>query len=213
MTYRMLMAAGALLLCGCQSMQLGMLEKMGHPKREVLVDRVGKARDTQREAQQQFKDALEQFGSVVKYEGGDLEAKYKELDSILQRSEAKANDVHQRIRNVDAVAEALFKEWRQELGQYNSDALRKESEQKWKQTRARYDELMVAMRKAEKTMEPVLRPLRDQVLYLKHNLNARALSAIQSELNRVESDVSSLVKEMNRAIAEADKFIAAMQAE
>ena len=54
---------------------------------------------------------------------------------------------------------------------------------------------------------------RDQVLYLKHNLNARALAAIKGELVKVDAQVDQLVKDMNRSIAEADKFIQSMEKE
>jgi predicted nucleic acid-binding Zn-ribbon protein len=206
-----LMAGALMLLCGCQSMYYGAMEKVGYEKRDIMKSRVAAARDAQDAVKKQFQDALQEFGSVVKYEGGDLEAKYNELNRTLQRSEAKAEAVHNRIDDVEKVAEALFKEWRHELSEYGSESLRKDSEQKMKQTRARYDELMAAMKKAEKTIEPVLTPLRDQVLYLKHNLNARALSSIRNELDRVQSDVSSLVSEMNKSIAEADKFIRSLE--
>jgi hypothetical protein len=73
--------------------------------------------------------------------------------------------------------------------------------------------MLAAMKRAEQRIEPVLKPLRDQVLYLKHNLNARALAAIKGELVKVDAQVDQLVKDMNRSIAEADKFIQSMEAE
>jgi hypothetical protein len=48
------------------------------------------------------------------------------------------------------------------------------------------------------------------VLYLKHNLNALALAVIKGELVKVDAQVDRLVRDMNRSIAEADKFIQAM---
>lgn len=63
------------------------------------------------------------------------------------------------------------------------------------------------MRKAEKTVHPVLETLRDQVLYLKHNLNARAISALKGELNTINSDVNKLIVDMQKSIDEANLFI------
>ncbi|MGD9728669.1 MAG: DUF2959 family protein, partial [Nitrospiraceae bacterium] len=65
----------------------------------------------------------------------------------------------------------------------------------------------------EQRIDPVLRPLRDQVLYLKHNLNAQALSSLKGELVKVDAQVDQLVKDMNRSIAEADKFIQGLEKE
>ena len=55
--------------------------------------------------------------------------------------------------------------------------------------------------------------MQDQVLYLKHNLNARAVAAIKGELVKVDAQVDQLVKDMNRSIAEADKFIQSIDKE
>ena len=63
------------------------------------------------------------------------------------------------------------------------------------------------MRKAESRMAPILTAFQDNVLYLKHNLNASAIGALQGELNEIQGDVQQLIQEMNAAIAESDAFI------
>lgn len=211
---RSMLSAGLLVvacaLAGCQSAYYGTMKKLGYEKRDILVSDVKKARGAQDEAKKQFASALEEFTSVLGSPGGDLEAKYKKLEGVLKRSESRAEAVHTRVREVERVASALFREWKSELGQYSSASLRQSSEDQLRATERRYDDLMLAMKKAESRIEPVLKVLRDQVLFLKHNLNAQAIAAIKNEIVRVESDVSALVKELESAIAEADKFIAAM---
>ncbi|MBU4460966.1 MAG: DUF2959 domain-containing protein [Verrucomicrobia bacterium] len=202
--------AAACAVSGCQSAYYGAMEKLGYEKRDLLVGDVKKARGAQDDAKKQFASALEEFTSVLGSPGGELEAKYKKLDAVLKRSESRADAVHARVREVERVATALFREWKAELGQYSSASLRQSSEDQLRATERRYDDLMLAMKRAESRMEPVLKVLRDQVLFLKHNLNAQAIASIKSEIGRVGADVSALVKEMEIAIAEADKFIAAM---
>jgi len=201
------------LATGCETAYFGAMEKIGYAKRDILSSRVKAARDAQEDAKEEIKSALEQFGKVVAYDGGDLEGVYKKLNGELEDSESKAEDVRKRIKDVESVADALFKEWKNELGQYTSQDLRSKSEEKLAKTKARYTDMLSAMKRAEQRIDPVLRPLRDQVLYLKHNLNARALSAIKSELVKVDAQVDQLVKDMNRSIAEADKFIQTMDKE
>jgi len=60
-------------------------------------------------------------------------------------------------------------------------------------------------------MQPVLTAFRDQVLFLKHNLNAAAIASLQTTAKGIESDVERLVAEMNASIAEADRFIKGMK--
>lgn len=198
-------------LSACSNMYYGTMEKMGIHKRDIMMDRVKAARDTQNKAKQQFLTAMEQYRSVVNFEGGDLEREYKKLNTTLQKSEAEAEAVRDRISAVEDVSEALFKEWREELKQYSSATLRKSSQQKYDITKAKYKKLIESMHKAETKLEPVLVPLRDQVLFMKHNLNAKAIAGLSSELRSVQTNVDQLVRDMDVAIDQADKFIAELQ--
>ncbi|MFO1491303.1 MAG: DUF2959 family protein [Kiritimatiellia bacterium] len=180
-------------------------------KRDIMVDRVGDAQTAQEKAREQFVDALESFKAVVKVEAGDLEKTYNTLKSELERSESRAKDVTDRINSVETVARDLFKEWDRELDAYTSDDLRRKSAEQLAATRRQSDQMLAAMRRAESKLEPVLKALRDQVMFLKHNLNARAIGSIRGEVGRIEADVASLVKDMDAAIREASSFISSMQ--
>jgi ElaB/YqjD/DUF883 family membrane-anchored ribosome-binding protein len=203
--------AAAMLLHGCQSAYYAAAEKVGYAKRDILVDRVESARDSQQDAREEITGALTEFRKVVDYDGGELEARYKALASQLEDSEKAADVVRERIDAVEHVAGALFDEWNQELAQYSDAALRSRSEQQLRQTRARYQEMIGAMKRAESRLEPALQPLRDQVLFLKHNLNARAIAGLRGEVVQLDAQVNELVRELDKAIAEADRFIADLE--
>lgn len=198
------------LLAGCQSAYYAAMEKVGFEKRDILSSRVKSARDAQQEAKEEIKDALTVFSETVNYSGGKLEAQYKALGGQLEDSEAAAEEVRERVRDVESVAKALFDEWQRELSQYNNADLRRRSEQQLAGTRERYARMISAMKAAEQRLEPALRPLRDQVLFLKHNLNARALASLQGEVAKVDVQVDRLVADIEKAVAEADRFIAAI---
>lgn len=199
-------------LTACQSAYYGTMERLGVPKREIMVSRITEAQEAQEEGQEQFKNALEQFRSVVNFDGGELQAVYDRLDAEFQDSEAAADRIRNRIRAVEDVADALFDEWEDELDLYSNDSLRRDSERQLQDTRLRYQRLLTAMHRAEQTIDPVLDNLRDNVLYLKHNLNARAIASIRGELDTINADVGRLIEAMEAAIAESDRFINEMQA-
>lgn len=201
-----------LTLSGCQSAYYSAMEKAGVYKRDILVDRVEDARDSQQDAKQQFKDALERYRSVVKVNGGDLEQRYEALNREYEASVAAANDVRARIEAVEDVAEALFDEWEDELQQYSNASLKNASARELSRTRSEYRTLLQRMKAAEKRIAPVLAVLHDQVLFLKHNLNARAIGALQGEYRTLQSNVDQLMADMQRAIDEADSFIRRLQA-
>ncbi|MEM8834918.1 MAG: DUF2959 family protein [Planctomycetota bacterium] len=199
------------LLGGCQSAMIAAGEAVGYEKREQLVDRVESARDGQEAAKEQFADALEEFRALTGPVDEDLEEIYDRLSRSLKRSESRAKGVRDRIDNVEVVAKKLFSEWETELDQYESQALRSASEEQLGTTRAQYARLIGAMRKAESTMDPVLRALNDQVLFLKHNLNARAIASLDQELSVLEGDIADLIGEMQDSIDEANAFIEQMR--
>lgn len=207
---RPLVVAAMLLLplfTGCKTAYYNTMEAFGYEKRDILVDRVEQARDEQEDAKEQFASALEQFKSVVAFDGGDLEKMYNQLDRDYQRSESAAKGVTKRIDSVESVADALFKEWEGELDEYSDPKLRASSEAQLRDTRRRYEQMLGAMRRAEATMPPVLSAMKDQVLFIKHNLNAQAIASIQGTATEIQSDIESLIAEMERSIAEANVFI------
>ncbi|ATC65150.1 DNA repair protein [Nibricoccus aquaticus] len=199
------------LLSGCSSAYYGAMEKIGVAKRDILVDRVGNARESQQEAKEQFASALEKFIAVTKVEGGSLKAKYDQLNDDFKRSEARATEVRERIAAVSDVSDALFSEWKKELSAYSDRSLRDQSQRQLDETKRRYNDLMRTMRAAADRMDPILGKFRDQVLFLKHNLNAQAIAGLTSTASNLQGDVSRLIEDMEKSIREADEFIKSMK--
>lgn len=201
----------SMVLAGCQSAYFGAMEKVGIHKRDIMVDRVTDAKESQQEAKEEFSSALEEFQTLLGPEDTDLQDQYDELSAEFEDSENAANEVRERIEAVEDVSEALFEEWQQELELYSSTKLRQESAGKLASTKSKYGQLITAMKAAEKRMDPVLNALRDQVLYLKHNLNARAIDGLKGELSSIETNVAQLIMDMEKSIAESEEFIAQLQ--
>jgi hypothetical protein len=209
----MLAVLAGLALPACDSLYYKTMKKFGVEKRDILVNRVKDARESQQKGKEEFKNALERFKTVVATEGGTLEEKYNALNKELERSEDRAKEIHDRVKAVKDVADDLFKEWEKELGQYKDRQLRAESERDLRETKRRAQQVIKAMEAAEKRVDPVLQPLRDRVLFLKHNLNAAAIGALDKELLTLRTNVDALVADLESSIAEAETFIAQMDAE
>jgi len=205
------LALALLGLAGCSSMEYAVKEKFGIHKRDILVARVGDAREAQGEARQQFMSALDQFIALTGTGGGPLQEKYDKLSSAYERSATRAQNVRTRIGEVENVASALFAEWRGELKQYADPGLRSLSEQQLADTERRYQMLIGVMKRAAERMDPVLAKFKDQVLFLKHNLNAQVVARLGSTNALLQNDISQLIAEMERSIQEADAFIREMK--
>ena len=198
-------------LAGCQTAYYGAMEKIGIDKRDILVDRVEDVRDSQKDSQEEFQTAYQRLVVLTDFDGGDYEDIYNDLNDDYQSSKAAAERVSKKIDNVEEVANDLFDEWEDELDQYTNSKLRRASEDKLNATKRQFSQMLRSMHQAESKMAPVLATLNDNVLYLKHNLNAAAVSAIKGEFASLRTDISGLINEMSEAIKESDDFIATLQ--
>jgi hypothetical protein len=208
---RLILAGGLLMLVtSCSSLYYASMEKLGKEKRDILVGRVKDLRGDQEKAKEQFQTTLQAFQAVTGFEGGDLEKTYNKLSGELEDAESRAKKVHDRIDSVEKVAKDLFVEWEGEISAIQDASLRSQSRSLLQDTRRRYSGLLAKMRAAEKRMEPVLAAFRDQVLFLKHNLNARAIQSLKDTSVQIDGEVTRLVKDLEISIQEADTFIASM---
>ncbi|MEZ9153844.1 DUF2959 domain-containing protein [Vibrio sp. F13] len=208
MPYLIVIVLSIFTLTGCQSAYYSAMEQVGYHKRDIMVDRVEDAKESQQDAQEEFTSALEALSSLTNFSGGDLEDMYNQINDKYQDSEKAAQNVSDHIAAIEDVSDALFEEWQSELDLYTSDSLRRSSEQKLRETKLSYQTMLSAMKRAEKKMDPVLNTLRDNTLYLKHNLNASAVGSLQGEFMSLEKDIAYAIEQMNAAIAESDKFLA-----
>ena len=199
-----------LTLSGCQTAYYSAMEKVGIHKRDILIDRVEETKDSQQESQEEFKSALERLTTLIDFNGGELQDTYNQLNDDYESSLKAANEVSTNINKVEDVAEALFDEWSDELEQYKSASLKRESSKKLAATQRQFEQLLRSMHSAESKMEPVLTSLHDNVLYLKHNLNAQAVSAIKGEFTNLKRDIQVLMNDMNKSIEDSNKFIKQM---
>jgi len=198
---------------GCTRAYDTTLETFGRQKKDTLVNRVAAARDAQAQAKEQFAAALDEFRAVAGYRGTLLEEKYKELKAQYDRCQSQMRTVESRMQDVRRAAKSLFRQWEDELEQYSSSVVRKSSEEKLNEMRSRYETVIYAMEKARDKFYPALAAFGDQVLLIKHNLNAQAEVSKGGELDIAEKEISLLIQEIDRSMAEADSFIRQMRLE
>ncbi len=206
MPYLLAIVLSIFTLTGCQSAYYSAMEQVGYHKRDIMVDRVEDAKESQQDAQEEFTSALEALSALTNFDGGELESVYNNINDKYEDSEKAAQDVRDRIAAIEDVSDALFEEWQNELDLYTSANLRRSSQQKLRETKTSYNTMLSAMKRAESKMTPVLNTLRDNTLYLKHNINASAIGSLQGEFSNLEKDIQFAIRQMNEAIAESDRF-------
>ncbi|MCP3874649.1 MAG: DUF2959 domain-containing protein [Desulfobacteraceae bacterium] len=203
----LLVSAVLLFISGCGKTYYAAMEKIGKEKRHILVDNVEDVQESQTKAQEEFKDALTRIKELYAFDGGELETFYDQLKDSYEDCDSRANQIEKRINDVEQVAKDLFIEWEAEIGQINDAKLKSSSKKSLRDAKIKYQKLEKVMNKSTKGMYPVLTKLKDYVLYLKHNLNAKAVGSLSSEVVSIEKDVGKLINDMNVSIKEAESFI------
>lgn len=204
---RFIFILGVLGLVGCSSVNYAVKEKFGIHKRDILKSSIEDAKSEQTKASDQFQSALDSLMDIYQIDGGELESKYDQFSKQYERSKSRAGALKDRIKRVDKVASDLFVEWANEIQEIGSSSLRGKSQSKLQKTKTRFQDLMVAFRSSENKMDQVIGQLKDQVLFLKHNLNASAISGLESEVNDVQNEIIELIKQIHVSIDEAESFI------
>lgn len=203
------LAAVVLIFCitGCSSAYYAVQEKFGKEKRHILTDNVEDVQDSQIKAQEEFKDALTKIKELYAFDGGELEKFYDKLKDSYEDCDSRARQIEERIGDVKKVAKDLFAEWETEIAQISDSKLKNSSKDSLRDAKTRYRKLEEAMDSSTRQMAPVLTKLKDYVLYLKHNLNAKAVGSLGGEVVSIEKDVTRLIADMNISIKEAESFI------
>ena len=200
------------LFTGCaNNMYYAGMEKAGFHKRDIMVDRVEGVQDSQKEAQEEFKSALEHFGSLVTIKDSDLKNAYEQFNDEYENAKDAAKDLSSRIDKLEDVSIALFEEWAEELNLYKNEKLKAQSKKQLRDTQTKYKNMMRVMRSSEKSMEPILDSFQDNVLILKHSLNAQAIGALQGEFGNLKKEISGLISQMNKSIKTSNAFIKEMR--
>jgi len=197
-------------LVGCQTAYYNAMEKIGYEKRDLLKNRVKDAKDSQEDAKEEFESAYDQFSELIDFDGGNLEKTYRKLKSSYEDAKARADEVVEHRKEVEAVGRDMFKEWRREIDLYSSESLKAQSLDQLETTSREFDRLIVVMKRAESKIKPVLDQFQDRVLFLKHNLNARAVTHMQQDNRNIQQEISQLIRDMKASINEANTFIESM---
>lgn len=194
----------------CTTTYVAAMKQFGYETRDLLVDQVKDTRVQQEETKEEFTSALEQFKATFNYDGGDLQDAYEKLQDEYDGCAAEADDLKGEIAAVKRLGKAMFAEWEDEIDQQTIEEYKSGMVKQRKDTMKSYDQMVAKMDQAAGKMQPVLEAFKGRVLFLKSSLNAQAIASLQTNADELVGGIETLIAEMNKSIAEADEFIAAM---
>jgi hypothetical protein len=203
----------AVSVAGCTSTYYKTMKTFGKEKRDILVSRVKDSKKDQQQAKEQIKTTMESFQELTGFQGGQLEKNYKKLNGEYEKAADSAQKLHNRIDSIDQVSSDLFKEWQKEIDGMENKKLKAQSAGMLRQSRLSEAGYIKSMRQTEARMTPVITAFRDQVTFLKHNLNARAIGSLKGTSAKMSTDVDVLMISLDSSMAQADSLIASLNAE
>ena len=201
-----------LLFAGCHSAYYKAMRTLGKEKRDILVSRIKDAKKDQDQTKQKLQTTMESFQALTGFKGGSLEKSYNRLNSDYDSASSQADKLHDKVQSIDQVSNDLFKEWQGEINAMDNGKLKSQDTVMLRNAKARQATYMRAMRRTEDQITPVLKAFHDQVLFLKHNLNARAIGSLKNTSAGLQSDVADLVQSIDASSQEADKLISSLAA-
>ena len=193
-------------LTSCQTAYYEFWEKLGLEKRDLLRDHVSKATREQGQLQEEFQDVLSRIRTEYQFEAGKLGEVYDRMKADHEDAEGRYQQIRERIDKIETISRDLFIEWKTEAETIDSARLREDSLAKLKVSKGRYQKMKASLDQMTKRLDPVLKKMKDYVLYLKHNLNAKSMNAIKLEAKSVEQQVKSLIQSLEKSIEESAEF-------
>ncbi|MFZ4503302.1 MAG: DUF2959 family protein [Methylovulum sp.] len=183
-------------------------ESLGEHKRTLVVHHVEQACLGLEDTRNEFVTTLEKFHYLNDSRNNStLSQKYQLLNQQYHYCQVKTEHILRRIKAIEEVSEALFAEWEKELAGYSNKNLKNKSKLQLKTARQNYARLIKTLYKALDKITPVLAAFKDQVLYLKHNLNAQTIAALQYEFTEISIDINDLIHTMEQILTEANQFV------
>lgn len=207
--------AGILLLVpltSCTSVYYAAMHKIGKDKRDILVNRIAEAKTDEESTGRQLKTTLEAFQQLTGEEDSKLQHAYDRLNTEFEKAQGRANALDAKIDSIQQVGSDLFVEWRKEIAQIQDPALKSRSRVLLQTAQVKQADYLRGMRKTTARIKPVLQSFQDQVLFLKHNLNARAVGSLKQTSSQMNSQVADLIMSIEGSKTEADQLISTLTA-
>ena len=108
-------------------------------------------------------------------------------------------------------AHRFFAKWMESLDEISSESLRERSQARLNETRVRYGEILAEGRGASAMFEPVMGGLRDQVIFLGHDLNPSAIASLKPDAEKLNAQAESLLSGIERTQSKISDYIASLK--
>lgn len=197
-------------MTSCSSLYYGFWETFGQDKRDLLKSEIENSNEDQKDIKEEFSSTLERIKKEYNFDGGELERTYDYLSTRYEDAKKRQQKLQNRIDKIEEIGADLFKEWKKEALEIKNSKYRRSSLAKLSRTKTQFAKLRANLGKTERRLEAVMSKFKDQVLFLKHNLNAKALGSLKVEFKEIEKGINQLIENINSSRSTNNVFIEKM---
>ena len=163
-------------------------------------------------AMEQLGTTVESFKALVESGGNNARALYDAYKDESDKTKKAVDNSNGAVDSMKKGAESYFAKWNEDLAQFNSEDARKKGAAQLKASQDSFNEIVAPLDEANKTFAKITAALDDALLLLGRQLNADTLKDSEDELAAMRQRADEFVKDVNSAIAAADKFAGSMAA-
>jgi hypothetical protein len=154
--------------------------------------------------------ALEQLEQLARPEfDGDAAQAYASFVEAIGASQKQADKFAESVGPMKDSAAEVFEQWTKDLDEIHSTRLRAQSRARMDETRKRYEAVVGASAAAQVSLGAFNADLHDQALFLSHDFNRDAVSAISGEVAALAEREKDLDQRLDACNAAAQRYVEA----
>jgi hypothetical protein len=163
------------------------------------------------ESRAQLQKTVATYNSITEMTAPDLKSAYKNLNKDIADSEKKVADGRPKIDEMNTSAEGYFAAWKASAEGISDPDLRKRSEERLADAKARFDKIAVAGKDARQSFDTLMTDVKDQSKFLGLDLNASAIATLKPDAAKFNGRANAVFAKTDGVTKMFDEYIASMK--
>lgn len=163
------------------------------------------------ESRAQLQKTVATYNSITGMTAKDLKSAYKDLGKDIADSEKKVADGRPKVDEMNTAAEGYFAAWKASAEAISDPGLRKRSEERLADAKARFDKIAVAGKDARQSFDTLMTDVKDQSTFLGHDLNASAIATLKPDAAKFNGRANSVFAKIDGVTKLFDEYIVSMR--
>jgi len=163
------------------------------------------------ESKAQLQKTVATYNSITEMTATDLKGAYKDLNKDIADSEKKVADGRPKVDEMNTSAEGYFAAWKASAEAISDPGLRKRSEDRLADAKARFDKIAAAGKDARQSFDTLMTDIKDQYKFLGLDLNASAIASLKPDAAKFDGRANAVFAKIDGVTKMFDEYVASMK--